>query len=123
MDRLKSAAESAQIEFVEEFTPAMRGALELVTGMLVAISGLPGPLKVFFAILLTGTPIVLGLAKAFTLLSLAVNSMTGDWLIGSPCSGVAEYRLSSAINANIKTLRSLVPQRGWVTADEMEASE
>ncbi|MDD3388205.1 MAG: phage tail tape measure protein [Prevotella sp.] len=31
IDRLKSAAESAMIEFSEEFTPAMRGALEVVT--------------------------------------------------------------------------------------------
>ena len=44
------------IEFSEEFTPVMRGALEIVTKMLVAVSELPGPLKVFFAILLTGTP-------------------------------------------------------------------
>lgn len=107
LDRLKSAAESAQIEFVEEFTPAMRGALEIVTKMLVAVSELPGPLKVFFAILLTGTPIVLGLAKAFTLLSLAINSMTGGIgiMVTAFVAGVAGIAgFASAINdANIKS--------------------
>ena len=48
LDKLKSAAESAMIEFSEEFTPVMRGALEIVTKMLVAVSELPGPLKGIF---------------------------------------------------------------------------
>lgn len=127
LDRLKSAAESAMIEFSEEFTPAMRGALDIVTGMLVAISGLPGPLKIFFAILLTGTPIVLGLAKAFTLLSLAVNSMTGGVgiMVTAMVAGVAGIAsFSSAIkNANIKKTEEefgeLAKEVG-LTADEMK---
>ena len=86
----------------------MRGALEIVTKMLRS-TGAPWALKVF-AILLTGTPpIVLGLAKAFTLLSLAVNSMTGGigLIVTALVAGVAGIAgFASAINdANMKELR------------------
>lgn len=127
LDKLKSAAESAMIEFSEEFTPVMRGALEIVTKMLVAVSELPGPLKVFFAILLTGTPIVLGLAKAFTLLSLAVNSMTGGIgiMVTAFVAGVAGIAgFASAINdASIKSTEKEfgdLAKKVGLTADEMK---
>lgn len=106
LDRLKSAAESAQIEFVEQFTPAMRAVLEVLTKITIIVAGLPGPLKIFFGILLAGVPVVLGLTKAVSALSLALHSVSGPigWVVAGVAAAAAGFdALSTAINnAEIK---------------------
>jgi len=69
IDLLKSAVESAQIKFVKEFTPAMRGVIDAVAGVVAWIANLPGPLKILFGVILAGIPAVIGLVTAWNLLS------------------------------------------------------
>ena len=87
LDRLKSAAESAQIEFVEEFTPIMRAFLGILTDITIKVADLPGPLKVFFGVLLAGVPVVFALTKGLVAMKAAMLGVTGP--IGWAVAGVA----------------------------------
>ena len=87
LDRLKSAAESAQIEFVEEFTPVMRAFLGILTDITIKVADLPGPLKVFFGVLLAGIPVTMALTKGLVALKAAMLGVSGP--IGWAVAGVA----------------------------------
>ena len=91
--RLKSAAESAQIEFVENFTPIMRTFLEILTKITINVARLPGPVQIFFGILLAGIPVVLGLTKAFTALSAAMAAASGPigWIVAGVAAAVGGF--------------------------------
>lgn len=125
--RLKSAAQSAQIEFVEEFTPVMRTFLELLTKITIHVAGLPGPLKIFFGVLLAGVPTVLALTKAFTALSAAMAGAAGP--IGWVVAGVAAVTAGiSALAPKLKELDAKKTEKEFgdlaeefgITAEEMK---
>ena len=87
LDRLKSAAESAQIEFVEEFTPVMSAFLGILTDITIKVADLPGPLKVFFGVLLAGIPVAMALTKGLVALKAAMLGVSGP--VGWVVAGVA----------------------------------
>lgn len=93
LDRLKSAAESAQIEFVEEFTPVMRAFLGLLTDITIKVADLPGPLKVFFGVLLAGVPVVFALTKGLAALKLAFVAASGPvgWVVAAVAAAAGGF--------------------------------
>ena len=82
LDRLKSAAESAQIKFSNEFKPAMRGVVDILLSLTKIVGNLPGPLKVFFGVLLGGIPIIIGATTALTGLRIALGAVSAPIAIG-----------------------------------------
>lgn len=102
IDRLKSAVEAAQIEFSEELTPSLRAVFDVLTGLIIAINKLPGPLKLFLSIIVGGIPIILGGAKALTLFSAAMAAASGPvgWVVAGVAGVVAGLSaLNSAVDA------------------------
>ena len=93
LDRLKSAAESAQIEFVEEFTPVMRAFLGLLTDITIKVADLPGPLKVFFGVLLAGIPVTMALTKGLVALKAAMLGVSGPigWAVAAVAAASAGF--------------------------------
>lgn len=87
IDLLLSAVESAQIKFTKELAPAIRGAVEIFTGLVKIIADIPTPLKVLFGVLAIGTPIVLGVITAVQAMSTAFTVSTG--IIGAVVTGIA----------------------------------
>jgi len=77
IDLLKSAIESAQIKFVKEFTPAIRGIVDALTGFVKLVSDLPGPIKVFLGVIAGGIPILIGATKAIKAIGFAMTAMNG----------------------------------------------
>lgn len=93
LDRLKSAAESAQIEFVEEFTPVMRAFLGLLTDITIKVADLPGPLKVFFGVLLAGIPVTMALTNGLVALKAAMLGVSGPigWAVAAVAAAAAGF--------------------------------
>ena len=93
LDRLKSAAESAQIEFVEEFTPVMRAFLGILTDITIKVADLPGPLKVFFGVLLAGIPVTMALTKGVVALKAAMLGVSGPigWAVAAVAAASAGF--------------------------------
>lgn len=77
IDLLSSAVEAAQIKFVKEFTPALRGIIDILTQVIHAISNAPKSVKFFIGILAAGIPIILGVATAVKLLGSAFSTLGG----------------------------------------------
>lgn len=74
---LRSATESVAISFVQEFAPAIRAGIDVLTAIVRAVNRLPGPVKIFLGILLGGIPLVAGLATAITTLAGAIGALLG----------------------------------------------
>jgi len=93
LDRLKSAAQSAQIEFVEEVTPALRDFLEILTDIIIRVADMPGPIKVFFATLLAGIPVVLAVTKGLVALKAAMLGVSGPigWAVAAVAAATAGF--------------------------------
>jgi len=73
LDFLKSAVESLQIKFVQEFAPAIRAVVDILTGFIKVIASAPGPIKIMLGILAGAIPIILGISGAIKLLGLSVT--------------------------------------------------
>ena len=70
-DLLKSVVQSASIQMLQEFAPALRGAVDILRFLVGAFNKLPQPIKVFAAAALVAIPVIGGLTLAITLLKAA----------------------------------------------------
>jgi TP901 family phage tail tape measure protein len=74
---LRSATESVAISFVKEFAPAIRAVVNILTKIVRAITKIPGPIKLFLGILITGIPIIIGLSTALSALGGIIGTLFG----------------------------------------------
>lgn len=71
-DRLKSATESAQISFISNVEPMLRGITDLLTGVVKLVGGLPGPIQVLLGVIAVGIPTVLAAGSAIAFMTTAL---------------------------------------------------
>ena len=118
IDFLLSAVESAQIKFTKEFAPAIRGVIDFITGLVKAISSLPGPLKIMIGIMIAAIPVVIGVMQAVKLLSTVFTTQTG--VIGIVVTAIAALIAGLvALQQEMDTVNKLAD----ATEDLVEVSE
>jgi len=71
-DRLKSATESAQISFVSNVAPVLRGLVDILTKVMKFVGGLPGPIQVLLGVMAVGIPVVLAAGSAIAFMTTAL---------------------------------------------------
>lgn len=130
IDMFKSAAEAAQLSLSEGLAPALRKVVDAGAEFMKVVAGLPGPVKVFIAVVAAGIPIITGATFAVGALSAALAVLLGP--VGLVLAGVAGLTAAfTGISNAAKQARteyitenftSLSEELG-VTTEEMEKLE
>jgi TP901 family phage tail tape measure protein len=96
LSTINNALEVAAITTAKEFSPVMKGVLDIATGLINTFTALPAPFKIFFGVAAVGITAVIGLTTAFKLLSGALAGSAGviSLVVGGIAAAVA---LASAL--------------------------
>lgn len=86
-DTFRSAAQETAISIVNEFLPALRGAVDAGTAFLRFIAGTPEPIRIFLGVMLGAIPILGAVGTALTAFGVSVTAALGP--IGLAVVGVA----------------------------------
>lgn len=103
IDFLKSAMESASINMVKDFAPAIRGIVDFIRHAVIGFNSMPGPLKTVITVLATAVPVIGGITFAVSKLKGALTGMAGTLAIIGIIVAVSE--VAHAMNKiNIETM-------------------
>lgn len=116
-DRLKSAAESLGISIGEGLSPLIRGAVDLLTNLVLAVNKVPNGIKAMAAAFVAGVIGVNALTAALTAMGIASSAALGP--LGLIIGGVAALAVGIAkVAENGQKMR--VDELFSDTADELE---
>ncbi len=108
IDFLKSAMESASIELIKEFAPAIRGVVDFITDAVKSFNALPTPLKIAILTLGTAIPVIGGITFAVEKLKGAFVGMAGALaIVGGvvALAGVLRTMRDTAMETNLINTR------------------
>jgi len=130
IDMFKSAAEAAQLSLSEGLAPVLRKVVDAGAAFMKVVAGLPGPVKIFIAVVAAGIPIIAGATYAVGALSAAFAVLLGP--VGLVLAGVAGLTAAFAgISSAAKEARTeyiaenftTLSEELGVTTEEMEKLE